>query len=111
MQECLTHWYFNRHQHDKLKPAACKTYMSRVIENKVMDIIERKRSQKRKASFESLSLDDLLDHADQEACMSHPAADEESFKETFKSDIDDVLLRALEKLSRRQRLLCQLLQI
>jgi len=110
LQECLTHWYFKRNQYDPSGPAKCKTYMSQVIENKLMDIVKLKERQKRKTIYQSISLDELLSHINEEECSDHEIPDDESFKETLTSDINLILIKALEKLSRRQQELCRLLQ-
>ena len=110
LQECLTHWYFKKCQFDSSKFIALKTYMSRVIENKLMDIIELKERQKRKIIYQSISLDELMSHINEEECSDHLIADDESFKAALTSDINLVLLKALEKLSHRQQELCRLLR-
>lgn len=111
LQECLTHWYFQRDRYDTSKLAACKTYMSRVIENKLTDIVKEKEAQKRRTIYQSMSMDELNEHVDEEGCVDHPISDDESFRETFKCDVSDVLLQALEKLTYRQRKLCRLIQV
>jgi len=84
--------------------------MSRVIENNLMDIVKQNQRQKRKPFFQSLSLDQLMSHINEEECFDHAIADDESFKSIFKSDIDRILFSALEKLSRRQQELCRLIK-
>jgi RNA polymerase sigma-70 factor (ECF subfamily) len=84
--------------------------MSQVIENKLMDILKLKERQKRKTIYQSISLDELLSHINEEECSNHVISDDESFKAVLTSDINLILLKALEKLSRRQQELCRLLQ-
>ena len=82
--------------------------MSKVIQNKIWDIIKEKRRQKRMMSYQTVSLDALLEYDDDDECVGHIASDEESFKEVFKSDVGDVLEQTLSSLSRRQQELCRL---
>ena len=110
LQECLTHWYFKRDQHDSTKPAACKTYMSKVVENKIMDILESTTRHKRKLAYQSVALEDLIKNFDSDDYSDDLAVEDENLKAALKTDIKVVLLRAIEKLSHRQQKLCRLIQ-
>jgi RNA polymerase sigma-70 factor (ECF subfamily) len=109
LQECLTHWFFKRDQFDPLKPAAYKTYMAKVIVNKLQDIAESQGRQKRKALYKSVSIDELLGD-DEDLSAGFLSVEDENFDKALKSDACDVLLKALEKLSRRQQELCRLIR-
>lgn len=82
--------------------------MSKVIQNKIWDIIKEKRRQKRLMTYRTVSLDALLEYDDDDECGGHVASDGEGFKEAFKSDVGDVLKKTLSGLSRRQREICRL---
>lgn len=109
MQECLMHWFLKRDQFDSSKAAACPTYMTKVITNKLKDIVESRGRQKRKAVYQNVSLDDLLND-DEDLGISALAVEDESFDAALKSDTNEILLKALEKLSRRQQELCRLIR-
>ena len=48
-QECFIHWLHNRDKYDNSKGANQRTFMSKVIKNKLMDIVrEKTRTDKRK---------------------------------------------------------------
>lgn len=110
LQECLIHWYFKKGHYDQSKLVACKTFMSQVIENKLKDILEVKERQKHKTIFKSVSIDDLLNGIDDDSYCQQLAIDDERFKSILKSDINLILLSALEKLSGRQQELCRLIR-
>jgi RNA polymerase sigma-70 factor (ECF subfamily) len=110
-QESLIHWCAKRRLFDLTDEELCGPVMRRVIENKIMDIIESKHRQKRKIIYQTISLNDPAFERDEEENVKQFIADEESFRESFKCDIQDVMRRAKEKLSRRQRELCRLFEI
>jgi RNA polymerase sigma-70 factor (ECF subfamily) len=109
MQECLTHWYFKRDQYDPSKPASCRTYMRSVLENKLRDIVQAKERNIRKAIYNSLPIDMFLidDKDDLSGCFT--IIDKE-LERAAGDDVADLLARAIEKLSHRQRELCRLIQ-
>ena len=109
MQECLTHWYFKRDQYDLCKPANCRTYMRRVTENKLRDIVKAKVRNVRKALYNSLPIDMFLidDEDDLSGCFTVVDHDLEN---AAGDDLSKLLARAIEKLSHRQRELCRLIQ-
>lgn len=109
LQECLTHWFFKRDQFDLSKPAACETYMTKVITNKLKDIVESRDRQKRRALYKNVSLDDLLGD-DEDWSTDFLAVEDKNFDAALKSDAGEILLKALEKLSRRQQELCRLIR-
>lgn len=110
MQECLTHWYFKREQYDPSQPATCKTFMNRVIEHKLMDIIKEKGRQKRKVSYQTISLDALTSDFDSNGGYEELLIEDENIAEFLRSDIEEAILNALQKLSFRQRELCRLVK-
>jgi RNA polymerase sigma factor (sigma-70 family) len=109
VHECLTHWYFQRDQYDVSKQAAIKTFMSRVIENKLMDIIDQKLRQKRKISQMTIPLESLAIDDDDELA-EFLMVEDKNFEEALKSDVSEVINRALAKLSSRQKEMCRLVK-
>ncbi len=109
IHESLTHWYFQRDQYDPSKNVAMKTFMSRVVENKLMDIIDQKSRHKRKISQMSIPIESLMvDEEDELAVFL--ATQDTNFEYVLKSDISEVIKRAIEKLSHRQREMCRLVK-
>lgn len=107
MQECLTHWFFKRDQFDVTKPATCKTYMTKVISNKLKDILDLQGRQKRRALNKSVPLEDFFFDGEEDSCL---AVEDKNFESVLKSDTEAILLSAVEKLSRKQKEVCRLLK-
>jgi len=111
-QECLMHWIFKRgqydptrpSQHDPAKTASEKTYMTKVVMNKLNEIRQAQERQKRKALSTSIPLDDLFFDDDEDSCL---AVEDKNFDKTLKSDKKEIVLKALEKLSNRQQEICR----
>jgi len=111
LQECLIHWYYRRDQHDATKPAAKKTFMRHVFKNKISDLLEERVSVKRKAMYQSISLDELMSGMDEDMYPDALVVEDENFDEALRSDMSVVLRRATTKLSRRQREMCRLIKV
>lgn len=111
MQECLTHWYFVRGRYDDAKSTTKKTFMRHVFENKIFDLLEQRVSIKRKAVYQSVSLDELVDGLDENSYPDALAFEDQNFEEVLRSDVGRVLKRAMAKLSGRQRELCRLIKV
>jgi len=111
LQECLTHWYFVRDRYDDRKAANKKTFMRQVFENKIFDLLEQRVSVKRKAVYQSVSLDELTEGLDGETYIDELAVEDQNFEEVLRSDVGRVLKRAMAKLSGRQRELCRLIKV
>ncbi|MCD6217843.1 sigma-70 family RNA polymerase sigma factor [bacterium] len=60
LQECLTHWFFKRHKFDETKGVKKETYMSRVINNRLMDLVREKDTAKREIHNNLGSLNKLI---------------------------------------------------
>lgn len=61
LQECLSHWYFNRGRFRPDAGASRATFMSTVLANHLKFILRTQLADKRKAGHLSLSLDDPAD--------------------------------------------------
>ncbi len=59
-QECLTHWYFAKDDYDPARKASQKTFMGKVIRNKLKDLVDEREADKRKIAHLTVSLDELL---------------------------------------------------
>ena len=108
MQECLAHWYFRRDRYDPSR-AGYKTFMQRVIKNKLRHIIEAKKRNIRKALYTSVPMDVFLIDDDDDLSGCFLVFDRE-FEHMSYEDLITVLARAMDKLSRRQKKLCRLIK-
>ena len=112
LQECLMHWIFKRGQYDPSRPsnydpsktASNKTYMTKIIVNKLNEIRQSQKRQKRKTLSTSLPLDDFFLDDDEDTCL---AVEDKNFDKVLKSDKQEIVLKALEKLSGRQKEICR----
>ncbi len=111
LQECLTHWYFVRSRYDDAKSAAKKTFMRHVFKNKILDLLEQRVSVKRRAVYQSISLDQLVDGLDEDSYPDDLVFEDQNFEEVLRSDVGRVLKRAMAKLSGRQREMCRLIKV
>jgi RNA polymerase sigma factor (sigma-70 family) len=112
LQDCLIHWWTVRGRYDGGRGASQQTYMRKIIRNKIRDCINASETNKRKVQREASSLGQpiednkdspiLLDRIDGSSSQSAPSVQY--------SDIDRKidLARALEKLTPRQKRICQL---
>ena len=60
--------------------------------------------------YQSIAIEELNKDFDGDDYSEGLAVDDENFDAALKSDMSDVLLKALEKLSRRQQELCHLIR-
>ena len=58
LQECLCHWHFSKNSYDPQGEASQKTFMARIIANKLMDLVRERETAKRKMGHLAMSLDD-----------------------------------------------------
>lgn len=112
LQECLTHWYFAKDEYDPAREASQKTFMGRIIRNKLTDLVRERESDKRKVAHLTVSLDaplgenedspTLIGKIDEAATNASP----DPFLEIqLKIDV----LKALQKLTPQQKELSHLL--
>jgi len=113
LQECLSHWVFVKSKFDPKREASLKTFMRRIIRNKLTDLIRERESDKRKLAHLSISLDaplsgeteapTLLDTLDARADDDPPDQELNGLQLT----ID--LATVFSTLTARQQTLCRLL--
>ena len=61
MQECLVHWLSVRRDLDPARGPVRSAFMATVVRNKLMDLVRERESAKRKATYDSISLNEPLD--------------------------------------------------
>jgi len=111
MQECLVHWLSVRGDIDPSRAATRTAFMARVVHNKLMDLVRERESDRRKAGYDSISLDEPLGEQEDSSRLLE-LVDETQKKELDRAFADDArvdLAKAFERLTPRQRQLCQLL--
>ncbi len=113
LQEVLLHWYHARASHDPLGKASIRTYMARVVRNKLIDLIRERESDKEKVNILSVPTDiphegepgSTTDDAGGDLPEPEEAREHRDTEQSLQLD----LARALSHLTPRQRELCQLL--
>ncbi len=110
LQECLTHWFFVKDNPDFQEVKAHKSFMEKVITNKLFDLMKANEREKRRTLYDSVSLDQMLDGEDNlEAVEALIKTDEDIFKNLMKKEFLEAFDRALEELSFKQKQVYRLL--
>ena len=113
LQEVLLHWYHARASHDPMGKASIRTYMARVVRNKLIDLIRERESDKEKVNILAVPTEIMhegepgstTDDAGGDPPEPEEAREHRDAEQSFYLD----LARALARLTPRQRELCQLL--
>jgi len=109
LQECLMHWLDARDSYDSGRDASRRTFMAKVIRNKLSNIIEKSTAKKRKTIYESISLDDSLNDEEDSPALKDKIPDTDDVPPQVKSELKIELSRAFHKLTPQQQKLCKLL--
>ena len=113
LQECLTHWYFAKDDYDPGRVASQKTFMGRIIRNKLTDLVREREADKRKIAHLSISLDEPLgDDEDSPALIDKiddGSINDASHNHFLEIQLKIDLSKALQKLTPQQKSLCRLL--
>ncbi len=110
LQECLIHWMEVRDRYDPGRGASKNTYMAEVVSNVLGHIAEKARTDKRKAIYESVSLDEPLnkDEEDSPALKDKISASDDALPQ-INSDLKIEIAKVFQKLTPQQQKLCKLL--
>jgi RNA polymerase sigma-70 factor (ECF subfamily) len=113
LQECLTHWYFAKDNYDTGREASQKTFMGKVIRNKLIDLIREREADKRKIAHLTISLDEPLEDDDDSPRLIDKL-DEGTVNNVPHSQFSEIQLKidlskAFQKLTPQQKSLCRLL--
>jgi len=113
LQECLTHWFFAKDDYDPTREASQKTFMGRIIRNKLTDLVRERESDKRKIAHLTVSLDEPLGE-DEDSPTLIDKIDEQTISDASPNPFLEIHLRidlskALQKLTPQQKELCRLL--
>ena len=109
MQECLIHWLDVRERYDPNRDASKKTYMAEVVGNVLGQLAEKARTNKRKAIYESVSLDEPLNDDEDSPTLKDRIAESDNVLPQIKSELKTKLSKAYQKLTPQQKKLCRLL--
>jgi len=100
-QECLLHWWSQRHRYRETRGASMRTFLRTVVKAKLIDIERTMKATKRGGGQHPLSLDAPLSHeAGEERTLSDTVPARETDSEVMSSVIREQLL---SRLTRRQR--------
>jgi len=113
LQEVLTHWRSKRDRYRDAGRASRKTFMGRVIRNKLTDLVRKRESNKRKVDYIAVSLDEPLADEEDSSTLGD-TIDESTVKggspdPFFRVDLRIDLSRVLKKFTPHQKKLCHLL--
>jgi len=113
LQECLTHWFFAKDDYDPTREASQKTFMGRIIRNKLTDLVRERESDKRKIAHLTVSLDEPLGK-DEDSPTLIDKIDEQTNSDASPNPFLEIQLRidlskALQQLTPQQKELCRLL--
>ena len=110
LQECLLQWHFAKSGYNAASGASEKTFMARVVRNKLFNIIEKYDSDKRRIATESISLDEpLSDDGSSTLQDTIPAPSDSFYQIRIQTELKIELTKAHQKLTPRQKRLCDLL--
>ena len=110
LQECLIHWFFIKDQYRPEAGASERTFLNRIMRNKIADLTRRRFSNKRKVFYMSESLDAMGD--DEESISAKEKilmVEEQTVSKITAADLPDAMLRATSNLSFRQKQICRYL--
>jgi RNA polymerase sigma-70 factor (ECF subfamily) len=113
LQEVLLHWYRARGSHDPQGKASIRTYMARVVRNKLIDLIRERESDKQIVNILTVPTEyghegepgSAADEAEADLPEPGDAREQRDAEQSLHLD----LARALAHLTPRQRELCRLL--
>ena len=111
VQECLIHWYFVKEKYDPSSNASLKTFMERVVKNKLSNIAKEYRRDKRKVFHKSISIDQPLSE-DNDSTLSDSLSTENTSHPNFRSQLElqIELEKTMQKLSPQQKEICKYLE-
>ena len=109
MQECLMHWLEVRDTYDAGREASKKTFMARIIRNRLINIVEKATSEKRKNIYESVSLDEPVSNDEDAPTLKDKIAASDDALPQINSELKIELSKAYQKLTPQQQKLCKLL--
>jgi RNA polymerase sigma factor (sigma-70 family) len=80
LQECLTHWFYNREKFDASKGVYATEFMARIVRNKLMDLVREQNADKRKVAHNSDSLNQPLSNDEESFSLLDVLASDSDFR-------------------------------
>ena len=111
LQECLTQWFFAKDKYRSGSDASEKTFMARVVKNKLFDIVKDRERLCRKEDQRNVSLDQPLSDEDDSPTLLDSLCEDENYAANFclHAELKIDLSSAFHKLTPKQQELCRLL--
>ncbi len=115
LQEVLTHWYLNKDKYNSNRDASEKTFMAKVVRNKLIDILREAKTDKRTLNYQTISLDQPLDDDENCPTLSDVISEDDILPSSntlspfLKILLKIDLSRAILKLNSRQKKICNLI--
>jgi RNA polymerase sigma-70 factor (ECF subfamily) len=115
LQEVLIHWYLNKDKYDSNRDASINTFMAKIVENKLTDILREVKTDKRTLNYQTISLDQPLDDDENCSTLSDLVSEDDILSRSntlspfLKIQLKVDLSRALLKLNSRQKKICNLI--
>ena len=109
LQECLIHWLDVRDRYDPGRGASKNTYMAEVVGNVLGQLAAKARTDKRKAVYESISLDQPLNDEEDSPALKDKIPQNNDALPQLDSELKIELSKAYQKLTPQQQKLCRLL--
>jgi RNA polymerase sigma-70 factor (ECF subfamily) len=115
LQKILTHWYFNKEKFNPDRKTKEKTFMAKIVENKLTDILREAKTDKRTLNYQTISLDQPLDDDENCSTLSDLVSEDDILSRSntlspfLKIQLKVDLSRALLKLNSRQKKICNLI--
>lgn len=111
LQECLIHWLFVKDRYDPEAEASEKTFMGRVVRNRLNDIVKDHERLCRRDFQDTVSLDEPLfdDEEDSPTLLDKVKDDAEVAALQVRAGLKIDLFRTCQHLTPKQKKLCELL--
>lgn len=111
LQECLTQWFLAKDKYNPDAEASKKTFMARVVKNKLFDIVKSHERLSRKEAQNNISLDQPLSDDDDAPTLLDSLSKDEKHATSFQfyTELKIDISRTFKKLTPKQQELCRLL--
>ncbi len=111
LQECLTQWFLAKDKYNPSIEASKKTFMAKVVKNRLLDIVKDHERFRRKDAHKTASLDEPLSDEEDAPTLLDLLSDDEKHATSFRvhAELKIEISRTFQKLTPKQQELCQLL--
>ena len=115
LQEVLIHWHLNKDKYASYREASINTFMAKVVENKLTDILREVKTDKRTLNYQTISLDQPLGDDENYSTLSDVISEDDILSSSnnlspfLKIQLKVDLSRAFLKLNSRQKMICNLI--